>query len=426
MKKIGYKWVIVALCFLMVLTTLGFGSSVRTLFLSPITEALGIERSKFSLNDSCRFISTAIINIFFGTLVCKFGAKKLIGAGFLSLISAMLIYAFANNIWFFCVGGVMLGIGLSWTTTTMVGYVVNKWCRENKGTIMGFVLAANGIGGAVATQIVSPIIYRENDIFGYRKAYLLIAVILFAVGTLVMIFFRNDPKISAVSEEKKEKTQSKSKIPEWDGVEYKEVRKTRFFYLACVSIFLTGLVLQGMYGISAAHMKDIGIDAEYIALVMSVHSISLAFFKFLAGFLYDKAGLRVSVNICITCAIVVSIILASLTDNMTGRIFAMLYGILCSAALPLETVMLPIYARELFGEKSFNKVLGIFVSVNTTGYALGSPMMNLCFDKLGSYRTGLYSCSALMIFVFAMLWIVITEAKKFRANQNTYDIDIKP
>jgi len=104
----------------------------------------------------------------------------------------------------------------------------------------------------------------------------------------------------------------------------------------------------------------------------------------------------------------------------------MLYGILCSAALPLETVMLPIYARELFGEKSFNKVLGIFVSVNTTGYALGSPMMNLCFDKLGSYRTGLYSCSALMIFVFAMLWIVITEAKKFRANQNTYDIDIKP
>ena len=169
MKKTEYKWVIVALCFLMVLTTLGFCSSSRTLFLSPITEALGIERSKFSLNDSCRFVSTAIVNIFFGTLVNKFGAKKLIGAGFLSLIGAMIIYATANSIWIFYIGGVMLGIGLSWTTTTMVGYVVNKWCRENKGTIMGFVLAANGVGGAVATQIVSPIIYDKNDIFGYRK-----------------------------------------------------------------------------------------------------------------------------------------------------------------------------------------------------------------------------------------------------------------
>ncbi len=417
MKKTGYKWVIVALCFLMVLTTLGFCSSVRTLFLSPITEALGIERSKFSLNDSCRFVSTAIINIFFGTLINKFGAKKLICAGFLSLVSAMLIYSFANSIWVFYIGGVMLGIGLSWTTTTMVGYVVNKWCKENKGTIMGMVLAANGLGGAVATQIVSPIIYNENDIFGYRKAYLLIAVILLAVGSLIMIFFRNEPKTTTASDGKSEKSGTKRKIPEWDGIEYKDVTKTRFFYLACVSIFLTGLVLQGMYGISAAHMKDLGMNAEYVAVVMSVHSIALALFKFLSGFLYDKAGLRVSVNICILCAVFVSVVLAFLSNTATGRILAMMYGIFSSAALPLETVMLPIYARELFGERSFSKVLGIFVSVNTAGYALGAPLMNLCFDKLGSYRVGLYACAALMMIVFVMLQIVITEAKKLRIQQ---------
>ncbi|MBR3716174.1 MAG: MFS transporter [Clostridia bacterium] len=416
MKKTEYKWVIVALCFLMVLTTLGFCSSSRTLFLSPITEALGIERSKFSLNDSCRFVSTAIVNIFFGTLVNKFGAKKLIGAGFLSLIGAMIIYATANSIWIFYIGGVMLGIGLSWTTTTMVGYVVNKWCRENKGTIMGFVLAANGVGGAVATQIVSPIIYDKNDIFGYRKAYLLIAAMLFAVGVLVMIFFRNEPEAKASEEVKVAHQKSKHRGKEWEGIEYKDALKTRFFYLACVSIFLTGLVLQGMYGISAAHMKDVGIDAEYVALVMSVHSVALALFKFLSGFLYDKAGLRTSVNICVFFAILVSIILASLTNSAAGKIFAMLYGVFSSAALPLETVMLPIYARELFGEKGFNKVLGIFVSVNTAGYALGAPLMNLCFDRLNSYRIGLYACAALMIIVFIMLQIVITEAKKLQAR----------
>ena len=417
MKKIEYKWVIVVLCFLMVLTTLGFCSSSRTLFLSPITEALGIERSKFSLNDSCRFVSTAIVNIFFGTLVNKFGAKKLIGAGFLSLIGAMIIYATANSIWVFYIGGVMLGIGLSWTTTTMVGYVVNKWCRENKGTIMGFVLAANGVGGAVATQIVSPIIYDKNDIFGYRKAYLLIAAMLFAVGVLVMIFFRNEPEAKASEEVKAVHQKSKHRGKEWEGIEYKDALKTRFFYLACVSIFLTGLVLQGMYGISAAHMKDVGIDAEYVALVMSVHSVALALFKFLSGFLYDKAGLRTSVNICVFFAILVSIILASLTNSAAGKIFAMLYGVFSSAALPLETVMLPIYARELFGEKGFNKVLGIFVSVNTAGYALGAPLMNLCFDRLNSYRIGLYACAALMIIVFVMLQIVITEAKKLQARR---------
>lgn len=149
-RKFDYKWVIVGLSFLMVLTALGFCSSSKSLYIAPICEALGISRSTFSINDSCRFITTAIINIFFGSLIAKFGAKKLIGAGFVCLIASMLIYSFATNVYVFYVGGVFLGLGLAWTTTTMVGAVVNRWCKENKGTIMGAILASNGIGAAIA------------------------------------------------------------------------------------------------------------------------------------------------------------------------------------------------------------------------------------------------------------------------------------
>ena len=53
----------------------------------------------------------------------------------------MTCYALADNIWLFYVGGFFLGVGLSWTTTTMVGYIVGKWCKKNRGTVMGFILA---------------------------------------------------------------------------------------------------------------------------------------------------------------------------------------------------------------------------------------------------------------------------------------------
>ena len=66
-KRLDYKWVIVGLCFLMVFTNLGFCSSNKSLYLSAITEALGIKRSVFSIADSCRFVTTAIINLFFGS-----------------------------------------------------------------------------------------------------------------------------------------------------------------------------------------------------------------------------------------------------------------------------------------------------------------------------------------------------------------------
>ena len=157
-RKFEYKWVIFAVSILMVLTSLGFCSSSKDLYLSAITEALGIERSGFSLNDSIRFISTAVVNLFFGTLVARFGAKKLILAGFGSLIGSCLVYSFATELWQFYIGGALLGVGLSWCTTTMVGYVVGKWFKENKGTVMGVILASNGLGATLAIQIVGPII----------------------------------------------------------------------------------------------------------------------------------------------------------------------------------------------------------------------------------------------------------------------------
>ena len=142
-KKFDYKWVIVAISFLMVCVSLGFCSSTKSLFLGTVTEYLGVDRGVFSINDSCRYIATAVLNLFFGVMVAKFGPKKLILAGIFCLIGAMVVYATATNIILFYLGGTLLGIGFSWTSTTMVGYVVNIWCKENKGTIMGAILASN-------------------------------------------------------------------------------------------------------------------------------------------------------------------------------------------------------------------------------------------------------------------------------------------
>ena len=59
-KKFDYKWVIIALSFLMVMVCLGFCSSPGSLYIAPVTEALKIERSLYSINNSMRFIATAV------------------------------------------------------------------------------------------------------------------------------------------------------------------------------------------------------------------------------------------------------------------------------------------------------------------------------------------------------------------------------
>ena len=403
-KKLDYKWIIVACGFLMVFTTLGFCSSNKGLYLSAITKALDFERSLFSINDSVRYISSSLIGLTFGFFISKYGARKMVAVGFTSLIISTLIYAFAENILLFYVGGMFLGIGLCWTTTTMVGYIVNRWCSEHKGTIMGLILCSNGLGGALAAQIVTPIIY--DSAFGYRTAYKLVAVILLVVGVLVFALFRDVPGISLTKQTKKPKK------PAWNGIPFAEAIRKPYFYGAAACIFLTGAALQGVTGVSAAHLSDVGLDAAYLATTVSIHSLALAGSKFLTGFLHDKFGLRVTMIYCYIAGVLAFVSLALSGTSATGRTLALTYSILSSLALPLETIMLPLITGDLFGDISFAKTLGILVSVNTAGYAVGAPLTNLVFDIVGSYIPVLYFFAGVLVLCMIAFMLILKAANK--------------
>ena len=407
-KSIDYKWVTIAMCFLMVMVSLGFTSSTKSLFPDEIAKELQTDRTLVAIGESCRYISTAVVNIFFGFLVAKFGPKKLICSGFAFLILAMLSYCFATNLLMIYVGGTLLGIGLSFTATTMVGYIVGMWCSENKGTIMGAVLASNGFGGAIAIQVAGRLI--DPEVTGsYRKAYFMISCVLAATLIILLIFLRDKPKgENAPPATAKKKKRGK----DWAGIEFSEAVKKPYFWCALICIFCSGMILQGTHGIVKMHLMDVGVDYNRVLGLLSFGMIILVSAKFLTGFIYDKAGLRITASLCTFIAVISTFILAFIKGDSLGFVLAIIYTIISQYALPLETVMLPIYAADLFGKKSYAKILGIFVSVNTAGYAVGSPVMNLSSDLFGSYVPALILVGSIMTGVLILLQFVISAAHK--------------
>jgi len=406
------KWINVIVCAFMIFVSLGFYSSNKSLYMKAVTDANNIPRSIYSLAYSCRFIATSVTNIFFGYLVYKFGTKKLILGGFVFLICAAILDSVGKNVFVFYLAATLSGIGFSFCGTAMVGGIINRWCKENTGTIMGAVLAVNGIGGALAAQIVSPIINEAGNPFGYQNAYKLVAVILLFAAILIAVFFKEKPRGEA--DDAPAHAKKKKRGRQWVGVDYNIVKKKAYFYGAAVCIFFTGMILQGVGSINAPHYADVGIDNAYIASIASVSSLCLAGSKFVAGFLYDKVGLRKTITIC-NCAACISMITMGLADNSAvGRALAMSCGVFSAIALPLETIMLPLYAADLFGEKSYNKILGLFVSFNTAGYAVGSPLINSFYDLTGSYKTIIFILAGIMAIVMLTLQFVITGAHKVR------------
>lgn len=400
----GYPMVVYALCLLMIFCGLGFLSTSRGIFLAPITEALDISRGAFSVGDSFRYIASTVVNFFFGVMVSRFGTKKLMCAGLVSLIIAVVLNATTNNVVGFYLSGIFIGIGYSWTTTSMVACVVAKWCKKNIGTVMGIILASNGIGGAFSTIVFTPII--NGSIFGYRNAYYIVAAIFTVLLILVVILYEENNTHDISTKEAKQTY--------WEGIPLSNILKKPYFYVTVVCVFFMGIVLQGITSSFAAHLKDCNLNPEFITAALSIHSVCLAGSKVVSGFIYDKFGLRSNVTVCGVAAIIALLSFAYISDSSLGYLLAIIASVTFALALPLETIMLPLFAGNLFGMKSYNHLLGIIGSVAYAGFAVGVPLMGAIYDVFGSYFYGAIISVVIMFVVTLVFQFVINSSNKIK------------
>lgn len=409
--RLDYKWVVLVVCFFMEFLCLGFCSSNAGLYTKAVTEALEIKRSVYSLSTSIRYAVQVITALYFGTLVGKFGVKKMAVAGLVSLTASVVMRACASQVYQLYIGGALWGVGIVFSGGTMAGTIVRRWFHQDVGKYTGIVMSANGIGGAIASQIITPII-NNGEVFGYRKAYWLSAAISLAITVLVLVFLREHPQDGPAIQDVSGKKKPKGNV--WAGMEYKEIRKKPYFYAAAALVFLTGISLQSIGNVSIVYMSDVGLPSGFIATTATVSSLCLAFSKVLVGTTYDKKGLRFAITMCQICAIAAFLLKVFLTNSVTGKVLAMTATVLATVAQPLETVIIPLMTGDLFGSNSYNKVLGVLMAMNSLGLCLGSPLGDLYFDIFGTYKPCFWFFAGIMVLVLIAYRFVIRAAYKDR------------
>lgn len=407
-KRLGYKWVILAVCFMMEFVCLGFCSSNPGLYTNAVTTALGIPRSLYAIGTSIRYVVQVVVAFFFGSLIQRFGHKRLVALGLFSLCASMLARCYAVNVVHHYIGCALWGLGIVLSGGTMASAIVRQWFCEDIGKYTGIVMSANGIGGAVAAQIISPII-NNGEVFGYRKAYLLSAAFSLCISIAILLLLKNNSANTAAAGTGKKKARGQI----WTGIDYAVVKKKPYFYLIFLLIFLTGISLQSVGTISIVYLGDLGFNAKFIAATATVSSLALTFAKITTGFTYDKKGLRFTLLMCQSCAIVAFFIKANLQNSTIGMVFAMIATVLGQVALPLETVMIPLISNDLFGSASYSKVLGIFMAANSLGLCLGSPLCDIYRDLSGgSYVSCYWFFTGLLLVVIVGFQLVIRAAYK--------------
>lgn len=414
-KSSKYAWGVLILLILMQFVYAGLTLSTVTLYMEPILAAHPeLSRTAYALTITLNGGANAIMSIFYGRLVEKFGMKNMISFCSLLMIAGVLLYATGTSIWMFYLAAILQGISLCFCSGASCSIIFSKWFAHSTGTL----LSATAIGSGLAGVIFSPIVSKWIGTIGWTASlYINCAIVVFTAIVLI-VFLKDTPEKYGVkpmwNDKVKIANESGEIIPY--GVTAKQAYKTVQFWCGTIGIGLFGLIIYGAICNIAIFSSDLGYDGGVMLSVMYAANIVL---QLPFGILADKLGIR-------ACMVAYSIMaIASVFIYATAPTIGMMYlgTILLGGSFCILKATLPVYTLQVFGNREQGRIMGIMIAVMNCGVAFGMPVLNAAYDITGSY-SGMFKLFgflgivlAIMIFVGCKpIQSVVAEKKAIEAS----------
>lgn len=416
-KSSNYAWGVLVLLILMQFVYAGLTLSTVTLYMEPILAAHPeLSRTAYALTITLNGGANAIMSVFYGRLVEKFGMKSMISFCSLLMIAGVLLYATGTSIWMFYLAAILQGISLCFCSGASCSIIFSKWFAHSTGTL----LSATAIGSGLAGVIFSPIVSKWIGTIGWTASlYINCAIVVFTAIVLI-VFLKDTPEKYGVkpmwNDKVKIANESGEIIPY--GVTAKQAYKTVQFWCGTIGIGLFGLIIYGAICNIAIFSSDLGYDGGVMLSIMYAANIVL---QLPFGILADKLGIR-------TCMVAYSIMaIASVFIYATAPAIGMMYlgTILLGGSFCILKATLPVYTLQVFGNREQGRIMGIMIAVMNCGVAFGMPVLNAAYDITGSY-SGMFKLFGFLGIVLAiMIFIgckpiqsVVAEKKAIEASAN--------
>jgi len=410
MKK-NYHWVIAVVLFLEMAVFGGIVNNIYGMFLIPVSESLGISRTAFAVSNSAKSVGSFAALLVSGAIFHRFGCKRSTIAGLFVTAFAMVLMTFAQNLWMIIVGSTLLGMSEAFCLMGVVSIIVGRWFHSHQGMVIGVISAGTGIGGSLICVLLSKVM----EVFGWSGGYAACGIMAAGVGLLLMVTLYNTPeerglKPYGMGRMPKQKKHHKEE-DHWDGYSMAQLCRMPAFYLLLLGFFMATLAVNGAFGLVIPHFQTQGLTTEQTTVLQSATLITLSVSKFLFGYLSDTFGARAVAIGAMTLAIF-SLFLMSVATTFPLAIISV---VLMTFSLPTTTVVIPLITYPLFGYRSHDASLGIFLSMVSVGQFLNGPVANAVYDWLGTYVPVLQVSSALAfvtVVVFGTVFLLCKRKRK--------------
>ena len=407
--KKNYHWVIAAVAVLQMLIYGGAVNNFSGYHMIPVTEALNISRTAFSLSESVRAISGVLSTFFSGLLVQRYGYRKTTSLALAVSCFAYLLYTGASSYWMLMAGNLLMGLSKGFCFTAAVSRLLSSWFHKYRGTVLGLVSAATGVGSTLLGFAQAAAIEHVS----WRLSFAIVAGLHLVLAVIVFLLVHNTPEDLSLRPFGEGQADSpRQKSTSWEGFSLEALKKMPAYYLLCACALLSCFcVLATQYNI-VPFFQDCGMSVTRTSKLYGTMMLMLGVFKLLMGVFCDALGAkRVILGCHVACAAgLILIMLLPQTD------FAMIAAMLVfDLSIPLTTMMFPLVAGELFGSKAQNQYVGTVMAMATAGNIISGPIANAVCDATGSYRPVFWFCAILalsMIPVYCLLYALVAQKRK--------------
>lgn len=384
----SYGWIVVIASLILLIgafgTQLCFG-----VFLKPLIEEFGWTRAATSGAMSVVMGVSGLIGIIMGKLTDKYNVRIIITIGVLIGGLAYLLLSNMNALWhLYLYFGLGAGICVG-STYTPVNATISKWFVQKRALALGIALLGITVGQMVLSPITAYIITEH----GWRTAYLVLAIVVFATAIPAVILLGKPSPVPAQTKSSQGGFSKSEQTVQPQGFSAREASKTAPFWM----LMITGFVLSAGFYFVISHIvtyaTDMGMSITAAALILTMTSIGGIAGTLLAWAITIKLGNKYTLLVLIAGEALAMFLFIFTKSTWSFYAVGILFGFSFGAASPVRMAMVP----PLFGLKSIGIILGLATFAWSAGGIAGPYLSGYIFDVSQSYDLAFVSGGILLI-----------------------------
>lgn len=378
-----------------------------SLYTASIIEELGLSRTGYALTFTTMSLVCAAANWTLGWFKKKINLRGILIMGGTIMTLSMFVYSRANSLSVLYAGAILAGLAFAYLASAVGGTIINAWFAKNAGLLVGATITIAAFGGTV----FSPMVGGWIASYGWRRSFLIAAVISAGATAVIGMFFRSEPAAVGVNpafyEEKGSEKEEAQK--EEEGLTFKEGIRTPAFWVTVLVWLAIGVIVYSIMGIIAIYVQDLGFDAASAGTALAPMYTANMILPVILGWLADRIPVKYVVSMGMLLFTIACVILLTSPSELP-----VIYVVAVCTGVGIATgrTTLPMQVRRVFGNKEYAAFIGIFVGVFSGGIALGSTVIAAFYDATGTYASAMKVYIPLMLIAIAAMFFLSDKTNK--------------